>query len=172
MNVSAAGINLLKTFEGLRLKPYNDSANYATIGYGHLLHKSPVTSFDIAQWSGFTSAGAEKLLKEDLKTTEAVVASAFPTGFLKQNQFDALVSFAFNVGGGAFRNSTLYKKARSGDFSGAAGEFMKWVNAGGKPVAGLIARRAAEASLFAAGSAAKILPLLLLLPIVYLIVRK
>ena len=94
-----------------------------------------------------TPEQAEKFLKEDLKTFEKIVKDNVKVP-LNQNQFDALVSFVFNVGGGNFKNSTLLKVLNKGDYSAAAGEFSKWVYCGGKKLPGLVRRRQAEAELF------------------------
>lgn len=140
---SQTGINLIKSFEGLRLTAYQDSVGVWTIGYGH-------TSGVYAGMT-ITEAQAEAFLKSDLKTSENAVNSKV-TYAIKQHQFDALVSFTFNLGSGNFGSSTLLKKLNQGDINGAADEFGKWIYAGGQVLEGLVRRRAAEKELFLNGS--------------------
>jgi lysozyme len=144
---SAAGIALIKRFEGLRLKPYRDAAGHLTIGYGHRIR--PGESFAP---SGLTPAEAEALLAADLAETERAVAQLAPTA-LRGGPRDALVAFAFNLGAGALRDSTLMKKVEQRDEIGAALEFVRWIHAAGadgrrRPLKGLLRRRLAEAALF------------------------
>ena len=86
------------------------------------------------------------MLVEDLAPVEIYLGAIFPD--LNQNQFDALASFCFNVGLGAFEKSTMFSRLKAGDLHGAATQFARWVNAGGKPLPGLVKRRAAERDLF------------------------
>ena len=139
MITSSKGKELIKKFEGLRLKAYRCAANVLTIGWGH--------TKGVTEDMAITEAEAEQLLDEDLKTFEHAVNREF-TG-LNQNQFDALVSFAFNVGEGNMCCSTLAKKARANPNNPTIrGEFLKWVNAAGKPLDGLRKRREQEANLY------------------------
>lgn len=140
MQISLAGINHIKGWEGFKANVYLDSGGKATIGYGHLI--LPYESF-----STITESEAVSILVKDLSSAENSVNNAVKVP-LTQNQYDALVSFVFNVGGGAFRRSTLLKKINSGELSAAKTEFLKWVNAGGKRVQGLVNRRVADAKLF------------------------
>lgn len=146
-NISRRAFDLIAEFEGVVLKPYNDAANHATIGIGHLLHKGPVTKADEKQWRGFTRDQAYALFKKDVEDFEAAVRRLVKIQ-ITQNQFDALVSFAFNVGIGALESSTLLKKLNARDISGAANEFLRWDKAGGRVLAGLTRRRRAERELF------------------------
>lgn len=139
MKVSNNGINLVKRFEGLELKAYRDSVGILTIGYGHTL---AVKAADM-----ITGAQADAFLREDLQVAELIVNTNVKVK-LTQGQFDALVSFVFNLGSGNFVKSTLIKKLNAGDYAGAADEFRKWVNAGGKKLPGLVKRRAAEREVF------------------------
>ncbi|WP_337013859.1 lysozyme [Pantoea sp. AS142] len=139
MKISASGLNLIKQFEGLRLQAYQCSARVWTIGYGHTAGVEPG---DI-----ITAEQADALLLEDVLEAERSV-SRYISAPLTQHQFDALVSFTFNVGSGNLRTSTLLKKLNTGDYSGAAGEFLRWVNASGKKLPGLVRRREAEKTLF------------------------
>lgn len=145
MKTSAAGIDLIKRHEGLRLEAYLDPVGVWTVGFGHV---SRQWAF---QGSKITAKQAESLLRDDLKEAEENVLESV-TADLTQSQFDALVSFVFNVGGRAFAKSTLLRKLNAGDVDGAAAEFGRWVygTKDGKKVrlAGLVKRRAEEASLF------------------------
>lgn len=143
MDLSLAGLAHLKQFEGLRLQPYKDSGGLWTIGYGHLLKSGE-------WWDSITEAQAAQLLADDVGTAEDAV-NALVKVSMTQPQFDALVSFVYNVGVGAFRRSTLLRKLNAGDYAGAAGQFQLWRNAGGRVVQGLVNRRAAEVALFAGG---------------------
>jgi lysozyme len=141
MQISPVGLNLIKESEGLRLQVYGDAVGLPTIGYGHLL--KPGEHFS----AGITESQADELLNADVEVAAAVVNSYVKVP-LNQNQFDALVDFVFNLGSANFRKSTLLKKLNAKDFVGAAGEFGRWVYAGGHPLPGLIARREAERELF------------------------
>jgi len=140
---SQAGVNLIKSFEGCKLTAYQDSAGVWTIGYGH--------TSGVKAGMKITEAQAEAYLKGDLVTAENAVNGKV-TYRIKQNQFDALVSFTYNVGSGNFGSSTLLKKLNQGDITGAANEFDKWNKAGGKVLAGLVRRRAAEKAMFLNGT--------------------
>ena len=135
-----AGLDLIKSFEGLRLTTYKDSVGILTIGYGH-------TGSDVTPNLGITAQQAEDLLKKDLNMTETGVSKAV-TVQINDNQFAALVAFAFNVGVGNLRSSTLLRLLNSGDYTGAAQQFLVWNKAGGKVVDGLSRRRAVEKALF------------------------
>jgi len=140
MDYSAAGYALTEHFEGLELTAYQDSVGVWTIGYGH-------TGADVQPGMAITQGDAQALLAEDVAASVAGVNAAVSVD-LEQYQFDALVDFAFNLGVGALRSSTLLKLVNAGDVAGAAGEFGKWVYAGGKVLPGLVRRRAAEAAMF------------------------
>jgi lysozyme len=148
LRISLAGIELIKEYEGCELKAYRDIVGVLTIGYGH-------TGPDVYEGMVITLEEAEALLRADLERFERDVTSLVKVQ-ITQGQFDALVSFAFNVGSDidadqlaeGLGDSTLLKLVNAGDFSGAQRQFGKWINAGGKPVNGLKKRRAAEAALF------------------------
>lgn len=140
---SQAGVNLIKSFEGCKLTAYQDSAGVWTIGYGH--------TSGVKKGMTITEAQAEAYLKGDLVTAENAVNGKV-TYSIKQNQFDALVSFTYNVGSGNFGSSTLLKKLNQGDITGAANEFEKWNKAGGQVLEGLVRRRAAEKAMFLNGT--------------------
>jgi lysozyme len=140
MKTSQKGIDLLKAHEGLRLTAYKCSAGVWTVGYGH-------TGTDIKEGKTITLAEAERLLRLDVEWAERAVNAELPA--INQCQFDALVSFVFNVGVGAFAGSTLLKKAKVNVNDPAIrAEFAKWRNGGGKVLPGLVKRRAAEADLY------------------------
>ena len=136
--ISQKGINLIKEFEGFRHNAYQDSVGVWTIGYGHTL--------TARQGMKISRTEGEELLKKDLVRFEKAVRRVNVP--LNQNQFDALVSFAFNVGVGAFGGSTLLKRLNKGDYQGAANELMRWVHAGGRQLRGLVRRRQHEQQLF------------------------
>lgn len=139
MKISQKGIDLIKGFEGCKLYAYRDSVGVATIGYGH--------TKGVKMGMSITQQQAEDFLKQDLEPAEKKL-NGMCINF-KQNQFDALCSFIFNLGSGNFDSSTLRKKiiAKASDEE-IASEFVRWVNAGGKPLLGLKRRRAAEANMF------------------------
>ncbi len=139
MNVSETGLDLIRQFEGLRLTAYDDSVAVHTIGYGHTL--------GVCAGDTCTQEQADKWLKEDAHHAENCVNHCVSVD-LTQGEFDALVSFVFNLGCGALTGSTLLRKLNDGDYDGAAIEFRKWNHAGGQVLAGLTERRTAEVELF------------------------
>lgn len=139
MKTSQKGIDLIKQFEGCRLSAYKCPANVWTIGYGH--------TYGVKEGQTISQKQADKFLKDDLKSFEAAVTNYVKVP-LSQNQFDALVSFSFNVGSEALRTSTLLKLLNQGKYSEAAEQFDRWVYASGKKLAGLVRRRKAEKELF------------------------
>ncbi len=144
MRTSENGVELIKRFEGLELEAYQDIAGIWTIGYGH-------TGPDVEPGMKISERDAEELLRRDLKPREQAVASAAKVP-LNQNEFDALVSFVYNVGAAALRSSTALKRLNRGDRFGAA-EALTWWNkatVGGvlREVLGLTRRRAMERALF------------------------
>lgn len=130
----------IKTAEGLRLTAYKDGGGVWTIGYGH-------TGADVREGLTIPLSEAERLLTRDLRVAEGHVNDAVKVK-LTQNQFDALVSFVYNVGGGAFRSSTLLKLLNAGDYGNAADQLLRWNKDNGKVVDGLTNRRREERSLF------------------------
>lgn len=139
MRTSQRGIDLIKSHEGLRTKAYMCPANVLTIGYGHTRSVSPGQVIDVKE--------AEELLKEDLVRFENAV-NKYVEVYLNQNQFDALVSFTFNVGISAFRNSTMLRLLNIGNSFQAASQLSRWVNGGGTRLPGLVKRREEERRLF------------------------
>ncbi|WP_229407164.1 lysozyme [Methylobacillus flagellatus] len=153
MRISLNGLAKIKQEEGLKLVRYDDATGqplargqkakgYPTIGYGHKLG----TFEDL--WT-ITEAEATRLLVSDLVDAESAVNRLVKVP-LTQNQYDALVSFVFNVGSGAFSRSTLLKLLNAGDYQGAANQFPAWRMSGGVVMAGLVKRRANERALFLA----------------------
>lgn len=140
MKTSNAGIALIKRWEGCKLQAYQDSVGIWTIGYGHTASATPNQKI--------TQERAEQLLRADLATFEKGVSDACAKIQLAQHQFDALVSFAYNVGLGNLRRSTLLRKLLAGDAPGAADQFPLWNKAGGRVLKGLVNRRAAERAMF------------------------
>ena len=137
--IGAKGLALIKSFEGLRLASYKCPADVWTVGYGS-------TGPHVKPGMTIAEVQADKLLQDDLDRFESSVARNAPDA--TQNQFDAMVSLAFNIGTGAFEKSTLLRKFKAGDKAGAATGFAAWVNAGGRRLEGLVRRRAAERALF------------------------
>ena len=159
--MSQEGIDHINVVEGRVLdkttglhKMYKDVAGLPTIGYGHLLTRSELTSGKITingstkYWrDGLTEQEADDLLDQDLDHFEDAV-NKYVKVKLTQYQFEALVSFAFNVGVGAFTDSTLLKRVNSNDWHDVPNQFRRWVYAGGKKVKGLVNRRESEISLW------------------------
>lgn len=147
MQTSDKGIALIKGFEGCRLTAYPDPGTGGapwTIGYGWTY---PVDGKPIKPGMKIDQATADRLLKTGLVSDENDVQKLVKVK-LTQNQFDALVSFAYNVGSRALSTSTLLKKLNAGDNKGAADEFLRWNKAGGKEMPGLTKRRKAEREVF------------------------
>lgn len=142
MNISDKGIELIKRHEGCRLKAYQCPAGAWTVGYG--------STRGVNRFTEITQQEAEVRLRSDAKAAERTVEKVrYLQKGLKQCQFDALVSFVFNLGSGAFEKSTLRKKVIANpDDRSIGAEFGKWVNAGGQRLEGLVKRRADEANLY------------------------
>lgn len=145
MKISDVGIKLITEFEGLETKPYLDAVKVPTIGYGNTYYEdgTKVTLSD----PEITPKRAMELFKLVVVEYEEIV-NKLVTVKLNQNQFDALVSFAYNLGGTNLSKSTLLKLLNKGEYNLAAKEFPKWSKAGGKVLAGLVRRRLAEQELF------------------------
>jgi lysozyme len=137
---SDAGIAITKQFEGLKLEAYRDSTGTWTIGYGH-------TGPGICAGLSINEDQASRFLIEDFQTAVDAV-NRLVTVTITQNQFDALVDFCFNAGGGNLARSALLRMVNVGDFNAAHGQFALWIYAGGEVESGLIARRKAEAEMF------------------------
>ncbi|HIE3971848.1 lysozyme [Serratia marcescens] len=144
MQISKSGIELIKRFEGLRLKAYQDSVGVWTIGYGWT---QPVDGKKVGRGMQIDQATADRLLKCGVVQYEQGVNQLVKVR-ITQGQFDALVSFAYNLGLRSLSTSTLLQKLNAGDKQGAADQFGRWINAGSKRLDGLVARRAAEREMF------------------------
>ncbi|MGR8980830.1 MAG: lysozyme [Gammaproteobacteria bacterium] len=154
MQVGQRGKNLFKEWEGLVTHEYLDSGGAPTIGIGHLLTRSERMSGKIvikgqgfAYRNGLTEQQCWDLLDQDLDGTEKAVNEAV-TVPLNQNQFDALVSFVFNVGDGAFRGSTLLKLLNQRQYDQVPVQLRRWVRDNGHMVQGLVNRREKEIALW------------------------
>ena len=147
MKISNKGLELIKEFEGFRANAYLCPTKIPTIGYGNTfwedgrrvrmgeqISKSRAEALLLHTVNGFVATGVFDSLNKNIK--------------ISQNQFDAMVSLAYNIGLGAFRNSTLLRKVNVGDFIGASLEFPKWNRSGGKRLLGLTRRREREKLLF------------------------
>ena len=137
--LNQAGLDLIESFEGLRLTAYEDGTGVLTIGFGHTGGVTPGETI--------TQEQAEEFLKSDVAGAETSVENLVEVD-LTPNQFAALVSFTFNLGGGALAGSTLLALVNSKEFDAAAQQFGRWVYADGQELEGLVRRRAAEAKLF------------------------
>ncbi|MEW8790363.1 lysozyme [Enterobacter kobei] len=144
MQTSNKGIALIKQFEGCKLTAYRDSVGVWTIGYGWT---QPVDGKPIRAGMTIKQETAERLLKTGLVSYESDVSRLVKVG-MTQGQFDALVSFTYNLGARSLSTSTLLRKLNAGDYAGAADEFLRWNKAGGKVLNGLTRRREAERDLF------------------------
>lgn len=146
MEISPAGIDLIKSHEGLRLTAYFCPAGVPTIGYGHT--GPDVTEADVVAGKRINQREANRLLSLDLRDAVAAV-NASVTVPLAQHHFDALVSFVFNIGANAFRKSTLLRLLNAADYDAVPEQLMRWVYADGLRLKGLVKRRADEAAMFA-----------------------
>ena len=147
MRTSKDGIEFIKAHEGFRATPYKDTAGRLTIGFGHLIKKGEV-------FGAISSVEATAMMQRDVGPVETAINHQV-TILLLQNQFDALVSFIYNVGDPNFEPSTMHKKLNNGDITGAADEFLKWdhdhVNGILVEEHGLHIRRAQERAMFLGG---------------------
>ena len=149
-SISEFGLNFIADHEGIRYNLYNDPAGHCTIGIGHLVHKGNCDGSDASEQEfleGITEDRAHELLRSDIAVAERAV-NDYVTVPLTQSQFDALVSFAYNIGSGNFRNSDLLAKLNTGDYDSVPKELNKWIYGGGKVLPGLKTRRSDEGSLF------------------------
>jgi len=145
MQLSAAGLELIKRSEGFRGHLYIDVAGFPTIGYGHRV--TPLESFS----GGIGEAQAAAMLAGDVLEAERVVGRLVRVA-LTQGQFDALVDFCFNLGAGRLAGSSLLRDLNAGQYEAAAEQLLSWDHAGGAMNAGLKARREAEFQLWNRGA--------------------
>lgn len=139
MNIGTKGLDLIKFFEGLELNAYKCAAGVWTIGYGH--------TKGVQEGDSISEEQANEMLAEELKEYENYI-NTLVTVELNQDQFDAMVSWVYNLGGGNLKASTLLKVLNAGDYDGVPAQMMRWNKAGGKVLEGLTKRRQAEADLF------------------------
>ena len=139
MEISQEGLSLIKKFEGCELKAYKCAADVWTIGYG--------STNDVKEGMEISQERADMLLLEDVDVFEEAVNKLVEVP-LEQNQFDALISWTFNLGPTNLKNSTLLKVLNNKDYDGVPAQIKRWNKAGGKVLQGLIRRREAEALLF------------------------
>jgi lysozyme len=142
-HITQEGLNLIKHFEGFEPEIYLDAAGLPTIGYGHLIRPGEHKMFE----NGITEPAAQALLAKDVWSAERSVLRLISVP-LDDGQFDALVSFTFNLGGGALQRSTLRRKVSREEHHEVPEQLMRWVWAGGRKLKGLARRRAAEAELY------------------------
>lgn len=141
-SISERGLVLIRKFEGFCATPYICPAGHPTIGYGHVIERN-----EHFPDTGISETEAQELLARDVAVAENAV-NRLVSAALTQQQFDALVSFTFNLGAAALARSTLRKYLQNGQIEAAAGEFTRWVYVNGAPSAGLMRRRLAEKALF------------------------
>lgn len=144
-HVSQRGIDFIKRFEGFKPMAYRDVGGIWTVGYGH-------TGPDVTEALIITEATAGQLLEADVRKFEICVENALHRP-VNQEQFDALVSFAFNVGCDAFKKSTMLRHINAGNHDAVVAEFARWNKVGDREIEGLTRRRRAEADLYRSGIA-------------------
>ena len=140
-NITQNGLDLIKRFEGFSRTVYCCPAGYPTIGYGHVVKDDEDFS------AGIDESQAEELLRQDAQIAERAVLRLINVP-LTDGQFDALVSFTYNLGGGALQRSTLRRKINREEHAEVPEQFMRWVWAGGRKLKGLVRRRVAESELY------------------------
>lgn len=141
MQINEKGLAIIRQFEGLRLDSYRCPAGVATVGFGH-------TGPDVRIPMTITPGEAERLLDQDVARFERGVEAMLCGCDTSEDEFSAMVSLAFNIGLGNFATSTLLKRHKAGNKTGAANSFLSWVFAGGQKLKGLMARREAEKELY------------------------
>ena len=146
MRISEKGLNLIKKYEGFSSKPYMCPANVPTIGYGSTYYPNG-TKVKISD-DEISEEEATQILEYIAQKDFGSAVNKFVIVDLTQNQFDALVSFAYNIGRTAFENSTLLKLLNRGEYEAAAEQFEKWNKSGGRVLSGLTKRRFDEQKLF------------------------
>jgi lysozyme len=149
--LSPKGAAFIGHFEGFRADLYNDPVGHCTIGFGHLVHHGPINGSEPAEFKGgITRARALELLQQDAGSAAGEISRSVKVK-LTEPQADALISFAFNVGNGAFQESTLLKLLNQGDYDSVPAQLNRWTKASGKTLPGLVTRRKAEGTLFRDG---------------------
>ena len=145
--INQAALELIKQFEGFRSRAYRDSVGVWTIGYGHTSRAGPPA---VRPGMRITREEGERILRRDVEKFAAGVEKALGrhAARLNDNQFGALVSFAYNVGVGALKRSSVLKAVKAGRLDDVPGKLMLWTRAGGRRLKGLVRRRKAEGELF------------------------
>jgi lysozyme len=149
--LSKKGAAFIAHFEGFRGNLYNDPAGHATIGCGHLVHHGPINGSEPEEFKrGISRERALELLQQDASSAAGAISRSVQVK-LTQSQADALISFAFNVGNGAFNDSTLLELLNQGDYGSVPAQLDRWTKAGSTTLPGLVTRRKAEGALFRDG---------------------
>ena len=146
-HITLKGLQLIQHFEGFSATPYRDVAGHLTIGYGHYIAPSEAANYPANR--SISREEAEALLKQDVATSEQAVLRLIYVP-LSDGQFDALVSFTYNLGAGALQRSTLRRKVNRQAHAEVPAEFLRWVYAAGRKWPGLLRRRQAEAERYRA----------------------
>ena len=150
-SLSKKGALFIGHFEGFRGEMYNDPVGHCTIGFGHLVHHGPINGSEPTEFrGGISRERALQLLQEDAESAAGAISSSVKVKLTEQ-QADALISFAFNVGNGAFQESTLLKLLNQGDYDSVPAQLNRWTKASGRTLPGLVTRRKAEGALFREG---------------------
>jgi lysozyme len=150
--LSKKGAAFIAHFEGFEPRLYNDPVGHCTIGCGHLVHHGPINGSEPEEFKrGITRERALELLQQDAGSAAGEISRSVKVK-LTQSQADALISFAFNVGNGAFNDSTLLKLLNQGDYASVPAQLDRWTKASGKTLPGLVRRRKAEGALFRDGA--------------------
>lgn len=154
LTFSAKGAAFVATFEGFVATAYNDPGGNCTIGFGHLIHLGACTSTDRARWGTISRSRGLTLLRSDAATAAAGIRSRLAGTALKQAEFDALVSFVYNIGLGGFDSSSVLRDLRSRPplYGAVPDHLTLWVYSGGQFLCGLYRRRVNEGHLFRTGS--------------------
>ena len=146
------GAAFIGHFEGFSGKLYNDPVGHCTIGFGHLVHRGPINGSEPSDFrNGITRERALDLLREDAEEAADAVERLVKVD-LSPNQRDALISFTFNLGTGAFGSSTLLQLLNQGDYNSVPEQLNRWTKASGRVLPGLVTRRKAEGTLFSKGT--------------------
>lgn len=142
MNISKVGVDLIKQYEGCKLRAYRDAVSVLTCGWGS-------TGPDIRDDTVWTQEQADKRLMDHLELVDGCIGRNVNVP-LTQNQYDSLASWVYNLGCGNFMRSTLLKKLNEGDYAAVPDQIRRWTRAGTQVLSGLVKRREAEAELFGA----------------------
>jgi GH24 family phage-related lysozyme (muramidase) len=154
LNLSAKGVSYIARFEGFVARPYNDAGGNCTIGYGHLISTNPCTAADRTRWGTITTTRGKELLRSDANRFVRGLRTSLASTPLHQYEFDALVSFAYNIGLGGFGTSSVRKDlvAKPPKYGSVPGHMKLWVKSNGTVLCGLYKRRVNEGRLFSTGS--------------------